>query len=227
MPEVASALQNMASAELELLRASTAFEDPDSDLAKRRHWVAATSQVRIPGLWLEFGVSVGTSTAVLAECAKAASSRLYGFDSFEGLPEEWVVSDHETLPRGSFGGRPSGLPDHVELVTGMFQDTLPEFLTTHTDRVAFAHLDCDLYSSAKCVLTSIQARLAIGTVLVFDELFNYDRYFEHEMRALLELGQEGVRWRHVGHVPARCTASLIVTGLGSTSETDDRYAASP
>ena len=143
------------------------------------------------------------------------------------LAGEWVVSDHETLPRGSFGGRPSGLPDHVELVTGMFQDTLPEFLTTHTDRVAFAHLDCDLYSSAKCVLTSIQERLAIGTVLVFDELFNYDRYFEHEMRALLELGQEGVRWRYVGHVPARCTASLIVTGLGSTSETDDRYAASP
>jgi Methyltransferase domain len=218
MSEVASALQDIASGELELLRASKAFDDPDSDLAKRHHFVAATSQVKIPGLWLEFGVSVGTSTAVLAECAKAASSRLYGFDSFEGLPEEWVVSDNETLPRGSFGGRPSGLPDNVELVTGMFQDTMPEFLTTHTDRVAFAHVDCDLYSSAKCVLTSIQERLTIGSVLIFDELFNYDRYFEHEMRALVELGREGLRWRYVGHVPARCTASLIITGVGSMGE---------
>lgn len=204
-------LEAAARAEVEPLRASHAFDDEPSDLARARHLRTATTHIQIPGLWLEFGVSIGASTATLANCARAADSRLYGFDSFEGLPEEWVVSDDETWARGSFSGRPSEVPDNVELVAGLFQDTLPEFLDTHPGQVAFAHIDCDLYSSTHCVLTELRDRLAVGTVLVFDEIFNYDRYYEHEMRALLELGQTDVRWRYLGHVPARYAASVILT----------------
>ena len=204
-------LQSIARDEVERLRVSLAFDDDPSDVARARHLRTATTHVRIPGLWLEFGVSIGTSTATLAECAGAADTRLYGFDSFEGLPEEWVVSDDETWSRGAFSGRPSEVPDNVELVAGLFQDTLPGFLEAHPGPVAFAHIDCDLYSSTDCVFSEIRDRLSVGTVVVFDELFNYDRYHEHEMRALIELGETGVRWRYLGHVPARYAASVIVT----------------
>ena len=211
MSEVTSALKDIASDEVERLRVSTAFDDQPSDLARERHLRTATTHVKLSGLWLEFGVSVGTTTTALAECAAAADTRLHGFDSFEGLPEDWIVSDDETWSRGSFSGRPSEVPDNVELVPGLFQDTLGQFLEMHPGRVAFAHVDCDLYSSADCVLTEIRDRLEVGTVLVFDELFNYERFHEHEMRALVELGQTGVRWRYLGHVPERFAASLILT----------------
>lgn len=211
MLESTISLKSTASDEVERLMASQAFVDEPSDLARARHLSEATTHIQIPGLWLEFGVSIGTSTATLAECAAAADARLYGFDSFEGLPEEWVVSDDETWSKGAFTGRPSQVPDNVELVDGWFDDTLPGFLETHPGRVAFAHIDCDLYSSTATVFSEIRDRLAVGTVIVFDELFNYDRYYEHEMRALIELGDTGVRWRYLGCVPARYAASVILT----------------
>lgn len=204
-------LKSAARDEVVRLLGSRPFEDEPSDLARARHLREATTHVRIPGLWLEFGVSIGTSTATLAECASAADARLYGFDSFEGLPEEWVVSDDETWMKGAFTGRPSEVPANVELIDGWFEETLPGFVETHPDRVAFAHIDCDLYSSTSTVFSAIRDRLTVGTVLVFDELFNYDRYYEHEMRALVELGDTGVSWRYLGHVPARYAASIILT----------------
>jgi predicted O-methyltransferase YrrM len=204
-------LESIARDEVGRLSESLAFTDEPSDLARARHLRDATTHIQIPGLWLEFGVSIGTSTATLAECAAAANSRLYGFDSFEGLPEEWVVSDDETWAKGAFTGRPADVPDNVELVDGWFEDTLPGFFETHPGQVAFAHIDCDLYSSTATVFAEMRDRLVVGTVLVFDELFNYDRYHEHEMRALIELGETGVRWRYLGHVPARYAASVILT----------------
>ena len=204
-------LKSAARDEVVRLLASHPYEDDPSDLARARHLSEATTHVQISGLWLEFGVSIGTSTATLAECAAAADARLYGFDSFEGLPEEWVVSDDETWSRGAFTGRPSEVPGNVELIDGWFEETLPGFVETHPDQIAFAHIDCDLYSSTATVFSAIRDRLAVGTVLVFDELFNYDRYYEHEMRALIELGDTGVSWRYLGYVPERYAASIILT----------------
>lgn len=37
------------------------------------------------------------------------------------------------------------------------------------------------------------------------------QYYEHEMRALIELGETGLRWRYLGHVPARYAASVVLT----------------
>lgn len=204
-------LQSAARDECARLLASKPFDAEPSDLARAQHLREATTHVRIPGLWLEFGVSIGTSTATLAECAAAADTRLYGFDSFEGLPEEWVVSDDETWSKGAFTGRPSEVPGNVELIDGWFEDTVPGFVETHPGRVAFAHIDCDLYSSTATVFSAIRERLTAGTVIVFDELFNYDRYYEHEMRALIELGDLGVSWRYLGYVPARYAASIVLT----------------
>ena len=208
-------LQSAARDEVARLLASKPFESEPSDLARAQHLREATTHVRIPGLWLEFGVSIGTSTATLTECAAAADARLFGFDSFEGLPEEWVVSDDETWSKGAFTGRPTDVPDNVELIDGWFEDTVPGFVETHPEQIAFAHIDCDLYSSTATVFSAIRDRLAVGTVLVFDELFNYDRYYEHEMRALIELGDTGVSWRYLGYVPARYAASIVLTHVST------------
>ena len=53
-------------------------------------------------------------------------SRFFGFDSFEGLPEDWG-----DVPRGMFAveGRAPHIDDaRVQFVQGLFQETLYGFL---------------------------------------------------------------------------------------------------
>ncbi len=116
-----------------------------------------------PGLILEFGVFTGRSINHIASLTK---EKVYGFDTFEGLPEKWK----NTHPAGTFAvSRLPKVPDNVELIKGRFEETLNTFLETHTEPISFAHLDADLYSATVFVLHQIANRLRPGTVLVFDE----------------------------------------------------------
>ena len=67
--------------------------------------------------------------------------------------------------------------------------------------MAFAHIDCDCYSSAKVVLDLLAPRLRRGTVLVFDELMNYshDWPYSGEFQALLEFQQAHPKFRFAWH----------------------------
>jgi hypothetical protein len=56
--------------------------------------------------------------------------------------------------------------------------------------VAFLHLDADLYSSTRTVLTALASRLHEGTVILFDEYFNFPGWEEHEHRAWTEFVAE-------------------------------------
>jgi hypothetical protein len=137
------------------------------------------------GMVMEFGVAGGNT---LRQIAMSAQERtVYGFDWFKGLPEDWM-SDNGDIhnPRGQFAcDVPRDLPSNVELVVGLFQDTLPEFLARHRDPAAFVHIDCDLYSSTKFVLGALRERLQ-GTVIVFDEFYHMPVYEQHEGRAWRE-----------------------------------------
>jgi predicted O-methyltransferase YrrM len=140
----------------------------------------ALAKVTQPGLYLEFGVATGTTVNLIAA---ATPSHVYGFDSFAGLPEAWPGY----LPKGAF--RQEQLPvvrENVELVVGLFEDTLPPFLLEHPDPVAFLHIDCDLYSSTKTVLDHLGPRIRSGSIIVFDEYFNYPGWEEGEHRAFTE-----------------------------------------
>ncbi len=140
------------------------------------------------GLVLEFGVHEGTSITVIAETLKGLkpNQKVYGFDSFEGLPEAWG-EDH---PIGTFKmEKPPVVPDNVELVIGLFQDTLDKFLEEHDEPVAFCHLDCDIYSAAAFVLTKIAPRCRKNTVIAFDEIFGSQRAHDHERKAFIEFLQ--------------------------------------
>jgi hypothetical protein len=147
------------------------------------------------GLALEFGVGGGGTLRCIASSG-AAFSRVVGFDTFRGLPEDWLPE----WPRASFsrGGVPPEVPG-AELVVGPFSDTVRPFLEALPPdaRIRLVHVDCDLHSSTAAVLTALAARLttlrsfACGGEkeplwLVFDELRGYAGSEAHELRALFE-----------------------------------------
>jgi hypothetical protein len=134
-------------------------------------------------LWLEFGVFSGRTINFLS---KYVSKSVYGFDSFEGLPEDW----REGFKKGKFnmGGMLPKVEDNVILIKGWFNNTLESFLKTHTEDISFIHMDADLYSSTKYVLEKCTPRIKKGCIISFDEIFNFPEYDNStsELRALKE-----------------------------------------
>lgn len=132
------------------------------------------------GLILEFGVYSGTT---INHIAKLVHRPVHGFDSFQGLPEQWG-----RLPQGHFStqGNMPDVAENVHLHAGWFEDTLPKFTAAHPGPVAFLHIDSDLYSSAHTILYGLKDKITSGTVIVFDEYLNYPYWKEHEHRAFKE-----------------------------------------
>ncbi|RBI86309.1 class I SAM-dependent methyltransferase [Rhodosalinus halophilus] len=163
--------------------------------ADLRRWACARARERhgAGGLYAEFGVWRGHGVNLFARVLKGTGVTVWGFDSFEGLEEDWTGH-----PRGGQAGRFStggALPEvrpNVRLVKGRVQDTVPGWLAEREGPVAFAHLDLDTYTPTRFVLEALRPRLVTGSVLVFDELYGYPGWREHEYRALVEvLGEEG------------------------------------
>ena len=128
---------------------------------------AAMASRRFDGLVLEFGVYSGRT---LNHIASLTQGVVHGFDSFEGLPEDWRPDIRE----GAF--RTGALPEvrsNVELVVGRFDATLPSFVAAHPGPVALLHVDCDLYSSTRTLFHFLAKQIVSGTIIVFDEYLNY------------------------------------------------------
>lgn len=146
-------------------------------------WCIAHAEKR--GLWLEFGVYKGASLRRMAE--GRGEARVVGFDSFRGLPEAWHGNPGN--PAGAFAlESPPEVPG-AELVVGLFDATLPAFPLDAP--VTLLHVDCDIYPSTVTVLTHIIPHLALGSLVVFDELIAYESYENHEIKALYEAEQHG------------------------------------
>jgi hypothetical protein len=129
----------------------------------------------------EFGVFSGKTINFLAQ---RTGAQVFGFDSFSGLPEDWVPG----FPRGSFSmaGKTPEVEPNVRLVQGWFDESLPRFLkSAPPPRVALLHVDSDLYSSARVALSNLSRFLLPGCVLVFDEYAGL--LPDDESRALREL----------------------------------------
>lgn len=137
------------------------------------------------GLFLEFGVFYGRSITVSA-LAKP-DKIFYGFDSFEGLPENFSGRD-----AGSYStkGNIPRVPANVRLIKGWFDDTLPEFVKTHPQKCAFIHVDCDCYSSTKTIFDNLKNQIGSGTVIAFDEYFNIHGWQKYEYKAFMEFVEE-------------------------------------
>ena len=182
--------------------------------------------------FLEFGVHEGKDLLRMAkflsrleEQDKSSDTRsiFHGFDSFEGLPEDWIngqvgcdeepvhkkgafatggeTPDVATLVRSSFhlGDHGQG-HDHERLSfaahnriafhKGWFHESLPVFLNDHHGTpVAFVHADADLYGSTLTFLILLCERKLFckGSVIVFDEFWNYPHWQDGEFKAWKEI----------------------------------------
>lgn len=167
----------------------SAVEEED---VQNRHFLLQHVLRRLPqacrtteGVWMEFGVHSGTTIRYIAAQA-GEDKQVFGFDSFEGLPETWRTG----YEKGAFdmSGNLPVVPLNVTLIKGWFADTLLPFLEKHTPKISFLHIDCDLYSATKFVLDSVYQYLTPDCTIVFDELVNYDGFDGEngELRAWME-----------------------------------------
>ena len=149
-------------------------------------WELYRSLVEREGLdgpidYLEFGVAAGASIRWWVENSPHWESTFVGFDSFAGLPEDWL-----NRPRGSFstnGESPAITDPRCSFVKGLIQDTLPEWLTGREfRRRTVLHIDVDLYSSTLVVLTQLLPKLKVSDIIIFDE-FGVEL---HEYRAFVD-----------------------------------------
>ena len=161
------------------------------------------------GAVLEFGVYHGLS---LRKIAQQVATPIHGFDSFEGLPEDWKPGE----AKGSYstGGRVPTVPAHVQLHRGWFEDTLPAYVAGESGKLRFVHVDCDLYSSTKTVLEGLRPLLQPGSVFLFDEFLGFEGFEQHEFRAWHEFAERHkIKYEYTAFALMAKQIALRVTAL--------------
>lgn len=166
-------------------RFAAVFAKPRTTLAHRTELYEWVSRELIRGRtfdYLEFGVFRGESISQVAALSCNPEVRLFGFDSFEGLPQDWNGKN----PKGTFsvdGRVPVASDRRIEFIKGWFDQTLPAFLIPYRPQQhVWIHIDADLYSSAMLVLTLLNPHITPGTIVVFDEVED----LMNEFRALCD-----------------------------------------
>ena len=158
------------------------------DRALRRAVVENHNDV---GDYYEFGLYKGyTLLSAFEACRRLRLNelRLYGFDSFRGLPETDGV---DRIDRRFFAGQftcsrrrverhltKRGLDwTRCELIEGFFEQSLTEALKASMPRrrATVVMLDCDLHSSTRTALQWLADMLHPGSVILFDDWTSYGR----------------------------------------------------
>jgi hypothetical protein len=168
----------------------------------------ALSRAPADGLVLEFGVEKGAS---LRHLASLTPRIVHGFDSFAGLPGDWSGTKEA---KGAFDqrGKLPRIPPNAELHVGWFDATLPPFLAGDPSPCALVHVDCDIYVSTVAVFTELAPRIVPGTVIVFDEYFNYPGWRNHEYKAFQEfIDGFGRGYRYLGFAAEKGHVAVQIT----------------
>jgi predicted O-methyltransferase YrrM len=126
----------------------------------------------------EFGSYRGGSAVFIACAARALGrrTRVYAFDTFEGLPAANAARDLHRA--GDFGDadlegfrafiRSERLEDRLVPVAGLFEQTLPALLAAKP-AMALVHLDCDLYEPIRYLIAACEPHYEPGAYLVLDD----------------------------------------------------------
>jgi len=142
-------------------------------------------------LFLEFGVFKGDSINAFAKYLSKKKSHIFGFDSFEGLEEEWITNEYNPIGTFSLNKKPPKVDKNVTLVIGKVQDTLENFLKQKEGKkIAFVHMDMDTFVPTQYVLKKIKPLLNKGAVILFDEFYGFPNWKEHEYKVLMEIFNE-------------------------------------
>jgi predicted O-methyltransferase YrrM len=173
----------------ELVRHRRVMQVRDHGKKRLEHLEQAFRSAPKTGHVLEFGVGGGQSMRWLAKLVDR-TMLIHGFDTFEGLPEPWVMNTAEGLvvPAGSFKYDPPNIHG-VRYHIGLFKDTIKQWRTRYPGMIAFIHIDSDLYSSCVTVLEELNKQIVPGTVIVFDEMYEtvmYKDWQEGEYKAFQE-----------------------------------------
>lgn len=188
------------------------FDDAVIHQHRDAFWAYIMDKVAPTGELIEVGVFQGQSINFIADRLKAKNDQrlVHGFDSFEGLEEDW---SGEALPAGYFqqGGKLPPVRPSVRLYKGWVQDTLGPFYAEHPDsHLALVHIDTDTYTPAKYILETSKPFMREGTIVVFDELVGYPNWRNHEFKALEEtLKRED--YRFVGFTSRQAAIKLVRT----------------
>jgi hypothetical protein len=161
----------------------------------------------VEGAIMEFGVFRGESLRFIA---KRVGQEVHGFDSFEGLPEDWTY--FQKKGRFSLDGKiPEFREGNVFLHKGWFEDTLPKFLAGHAGPARLIHIDCDIYSSTRTVFALLAPRIVKGTVIVFDEYLGYPSWQQHEFKAFQEfVTANNLRYRYAGFASSHTSVAVVI-----------------
>jgi asparagine synthase (glutamine-hydrolysing) len=184
----------------------------------------------VPGDIVEYGVALGGSAILLAkrtdahrrffgldvfamippptsERDDARSKERYrtiasggatglGDDLYYGYRED--LYEHVAGQLARFGKPVDG--DRINLVKGLFQDTLP---TLNISQIALAHIDCDWYDPVCYCLSQTAARLSPGGLIVIDDYHDYegcraavDEFLQQRRDFLMEPGPNPILRRH-------------------------------
>jgi len=165
--------------------------------SKEGLWDFALSKIEFDGELAEFGVFEGYSINYFAK-KLGSNVTIYGFDSFEGLQEDWRG---HILKTGDFslGGRLPKVARNIKLIKGWFDQTVPDFLAKHAENFSFIHIDSDTYEAARSLLNLVGPKLQKGTVIVFDEYFGFRGWRLGEWKAWREFVEStGVQYEYVG-----------------------------
>lgn len=148
----------------------------------------------VPGDVVEFGVAAGRWLGSMLDNMDATGSirRVWGFDSFEGLPEPDPAMDSQGWTKGQFANQQDivagtlrmATRQHLRLVKGWFLDAFSQPDAQSIKSVAYAKIDCDLYQPALECLHFLKGRLSNGAILMFDEWTH--SLYEGETRAFAE-----------------------------------------
>jgi O-methyltransferase len=146
---------------------------------------------QIQGDFAECGVYKGGTAYIIAyalEKKLVQNKRLHLFDTFSGLPRI-ADSDPSGLKSGQFGDVSLGAVrdflhsfGFIDFHPGVIPET---FADVQEAKFAFAHVDIDLYGSAKDCCGFFYERLTPGGVLIFDN-YGFQPYRGAEKRAVDE-----------------------------------------
>tara|TARA_B100000035_G_scaffold256772_1_gene226732 strand:+ start:761 stop:1474 length:714 start_codon:yes stop_codon:yes gene_type:complete len=137
-------------------------------------------------LFLEFGVFKGDSINLFAKNLKKIDAKIIGFDSFQGLKDEWITEEYNPVGTFNLKGKKPKVENNVKLIDGWVEKTVKNFFENNSKKIAFIHLDLDTYKSTAFVLDSLKKYFQTGTIILFDEFYGFPNWEKYEYKAFKE-----------------------------------------
>ena len=135
------------------------------------------------GDYCEFGCFTGAS---LTHSLRITSGKeffkkkiFYGFDSFEGFPEEAhkiYKSEDFSADYNEVKKIEKNSKGRCKIIRGFFEESLTDNLIKEKiNKISLAFIDCDLALSSIPVFSFIKGRLVNGSFIIIDDYFNIDK----------------------------------------------------